>query len=86
MTLLDLKRAQHHVRAFTADAELPLRRLEALGLARLEPGDHVLELTTTPGATVDELTQPDEGQRRHHLDHHVPGAITYQRFRFQVTP
>lgn len=86
VVLVDVARGQQRFRAFTSDAEIGLQRLEALGLARLDPGDHVFDLTTTPGATVDELTQPDERQRRHRFDSHVPGATTYQRFRFQVTP
>jgi len=45
----------------------------------------VLDLTTTPGASLDELTQPDLRQRKHRFDPHVAGATTYQRFRFMVT-
>ena len=86
VVLVDLARGRQQFRAFTSESEIGLHRLEALGLARLDPGDHVFDLTTTPGANVDELTQPDERQRRQRFDIHVPGATTYQRFRFQVTP
>jgi hypothetical protein len=85
LVLVDLARGAQRFRAFTAEPELALDRLEALGLPRLERGEHVLDLTTTPGANVDELTQPDEQQRRGRFDTTVPGAATYQRFRFAVT-
>jgi hypothetical protein len=86
VVLVDLEHGQQRFRAFTSDAEIGLHRLEALGLSRLDPGDHVFDLTTTPGANVDELTQPDERLRRRRFDTRVPGSTTYQRFRFQVTP
>ncbi len=85
VALTDLARGQRF-RAFTANSELSQRRLEALGLARLDPGDHVLDLTTIPGATIDELTQPDAQLRQQRFGHQVPGTTTDQRFRFQVTP
>jgi hypothetical protein len=85
LVLVDLARGRQRFRAFTSESEIALKRLEALGLRRLDPGDHVFDLMTTPGATVDELTQPDEHQRARRFDVHVPGATTYQRFRFQVT-
>jgi hypothetical protein len=85
VVLVDLARGKQRFRAFTAEPEIALRRLEALGLARLEPGEHVFDLTTTPGAIVDELTDPDEHRRKSRVDVHVPGATTYQRFRFVVT-
>ena len=86
VVLVDLAHARQRFRAFTSDSEIGFHRLEALGLARLDPGDHVIDLTTTPGANVDELTQPDERQRRKRFDFHVAGSTTYQRFRFQITP
>jgi hypothetical protein len=85
VVLVDLARGKQRFRAFTAEPEIVLHRLEALGLARLEPGEHVLDLTTTPGASVDALTEPDEHQRPSRSDVRVPGATTYQRFRFVVT-
>ena len=85
MILVDLAHGTQRFRVLTTDADIPLTRLEALGLSRLEPGEHVLDLTTTPGVSVDELTQPDPGQRKHRFDPHVAGATTYQRFRFMVT-
>ena len=86
LALVDLARGRQRFRALTSESAVDLRRLEALGLARLEAGDHVFDLTTTPGAGVDELTQPDARLRRGRFDTHVPGSTTYQRFRFQVTP
>jgi hypothetical protein len=55
-------------------------------LARLDLGEHVLDLTTTPGNAVDELTDPDPHHRRSRVDPSVAGATTYQRFRFVVIP
>jgi hypothetical protein len=86
VVLLDLASGQQRVRAFTTDAEVSLRRVEALGLPRIAQGPHVLDLTTTPGATVDELTDPDAQRRKDRFDVHVAGGTTYQRFRFVVTP
>jgi len=85
VVLVDLVRGKQRFRAFTSEPEIALRRLEALGLPRLEPGEHVFDLTTTPGAIVDELVEPDEYQRKSRADVHVPGSTTYQRFRFVVT-
>jgi len=85
VVLVDLARGKQRFRAFTSEPEIALRRLEALGLGRLEPGEHVFDLTTTPGAIVDELAEPDEHARRSRTDVHVPGSTTYQRFRFLVT-
>lgn len=85
VVLVDLARGKQRFRAFTSEAEISFRRLEDLGLPRLEPGEHVFDLTTTPGAIVDELTEPDEHARRSRADVHVAGATTYQRFRFVVT-
>jgi hypothetical protein len=86
VALLDVGRAALLFRAYTSQPAIALARLEGLGLARLEPGAHVLEVTTTPGANVDELTQPDAAARRARFDVHVPGASAYQRFHFQITP
>jgi hypothetical protein len=86
VVLVDLAHGQQRFRAFTAEAVVPLRRLEELGLRRLEIGEHVLDLTTTPGATVDELTDPDEGHRKERFGTQVAGGSTYQRFQLVVTP
>lgn len=84
LVVVDLARGRQRFRAFTAQSEIPLQRIEALGLERLERGEHVLDLTTTPGATLDGLTQPhDEPGRRPIAE--APGAMTYQHFRFVVT-
>lgn len=85
VVLSDVARGKQRFRAFTASPEITLAHLEALGMPRLEPGEHVIDLTTTPGATLDELTDPDPMQRRDRFDVHVPGGTTYQRFRFVVT-
>ena len=86
VVLVDLARGKQRFRAFTSQSAIDLRRLEALGLPRLEPGEHVFDLTTTPDAIVDELAEPDEHARRARKSVHVPGSTTYQRFRFVVTP
>jgi hypothetical protein len=86
VVLVDLARGEQRFRVLTAEPEVPLRRLEALGLRRVTTGPHLLDLTTTPGATVDELTDPDDAHRRDRFDVHVAGGTTYQRFRFTVTP
>ncbi|MDB5217449.1 MAG: hypothetical protein JWO86_5376 [Myxococcaceae bacterium] len=85
VVLVDLARSEQRFRVFTAEPDVPLRRLEALGLRRIDHGAHVLDLTTTPGATVDELTDPDESHRKDRFDLRVAGGTTYQRFRFTVT-
>jgi hypothetical protein len=86
VALLDVGRAALLFRAYTSQPAMALARLEALGLAKLEPGDHELEVTTTPGANVDELAEPDAAARRERFDVHVAGASAYQRFRFKITP
>ena len=86
LVLIDVARGRQRFRALTADGDVDLRRLEALGLGRLEVGEHVFDLTTTPGMDVDTLTEPDARLRRSRFDFHAPGSATYQRFRFQVTP
>ncbi|MBX3185546.1 MAG: hypothetical protein KF819_00970 [Labilithrix sp.] len=86
LVVVDLARSGHLFRAFTSESEIPPGRLLALGVPRFEQGDHVLDLTTTPDATIDDLTQPDEALRRRRFDEKSPGAATVQRFRFQVTP
>ena len=86
LVLVDLARGEQRFRVVTAEPDVPLRRLEALGLRRVDTGAHLLDLTTTPGATVDELTDPDEAHRKDRFDVHVAGGTTYQRFRFMITP
>ena len=86
VALVDLARSKQRLLAYTSGAELPVDRLDALGVGRLDPGTHVMDLTTIPAATVDDLTQPNDRLRLPRFDHHVPGALTYQRFRFVVTP
>ncbi len=84
LVLVDLARGRQRFRAFTAEATIDLRRLEALGLARLQPGEHAFDLTISPGSNVDEKSDPQ--RRRDRFDTRIPGAATYQRFRFVVTP
>lgn len=86
LVVADLARGRQEMRAYTSHPDLALGELETLGLARLDPGEHVLDLTTRPDADVDELTQPDERIRRRRFATSVPGSETYQRFRFVVTP
>jgi len=86
LAVVDNGRRRQRFRVFTAEAQVSLKRIEALGLGRLLPGEHVFDLTTTPNMTVDQLTQPDAKQHTGRFDVHAPGARTYQRFAFQVTP
>jgi hypothetical protein len=86
VVVVDAVRGKQLFRAFTSEADITLPRLEALGIPKLHPGDHVFDMTTTPGAIVDELADPDEHRRKSRFDVHVPGSITYERFRFTVTP
>jgi len=86
VVLVDLAHARQLVRLHTHETAVSLARLEALGLPRLEVGEHVLDRTTTPGAVVDELVQPDARMRGRRFDQTVPGATTYLRFAFHVTP
>lgn len=86
LVVADLARGRQEMRAYTSNPDLALTELETLGLAKLEPGEHVLDLTTRPDADVDELTQPEERIRRRRFGPNGPGSETYQRFRFMVTP
>lgn len=86
LVIVDLARGRQRLRAFSTETELSLRRFEALGLPRLERGEHVLDLTSTPGADIDELTEPDAAKRLRRFDVTVPGSVTHQRVRFVVTP
>lgn len=86
LAVVDSVRNRQRFRVFTAESEVSLKRIEALGLGRLLPGEHVFDLTTTPNMTVDQLTHPDAKQHSGRFDLHAPGARTYQRFAFQVTP
>ncbi|MBS2014366.1 MAG: carboxypeptidase regulatory-like domain-containing protein [Deltaproteobacteria bacterium] len=86
LVVADLARGRQVMRAHTSDPSLALTAVEALGVRRLEPGEHVLDLTSRADADVDELTQPDERVRTRRFGREAPGAETYQRFRFVVTP
>ena len=86
LVLVDIARGRQELRLYTSRPEVDLSRLEMLGLPRLGQGDHVLDLTTTFGADVDALTQPDSERRARRFDPLNPGAMTYQRFQFMVTP
>ncbi len=86
LAVADLGRGRQVVRAFGTEPEVAIDRLVALGLARPEPGEHVLDLVTLPGADVDSFTDPDVHTRRGRFSPTKPGSQTYQRFRFVVTP
>ena len=86
LVVADLARGRQEIRAYTSEPALALTELETLGLPRLEPGEHVLDLTTRPDADIDELTQPEERIRARRFTPTAPGSETYQRFRFVVTP
>lgn len=84
LVLVDVVRGRQAVRAFTSETAIALTRLEALGLPRLDQGEHVLDLTTTPGADLESFADPDGDARFARFDRSVPGSTTYQRFQFTV--
>ncbi|MDB4944364.1 MAG: hypothetical protein JWP97_3898 [Labilithrix sp.] len=86
LVVVDAARGQQRLRAFTSEPQLAYDRLIALGLGRLEPGAHVVDLATTPGLDVDALTEPDETAREERSGIDQPGRSSYQRFGFTVTP
>jgi len=86
LVLVDVGRGRQVARIYASEPEIPLARMEALGVASLSVGAHVLDLTATGGADVDAFADPDPRARAQRFDAAVAGATTYQRFRFDVTP
>ncbi|WP_146653712.1 hypothetical protein [Labilithrix luteola] len=88
VVLVDLQRGLQRFRLVTAEREVSLRRLEALGIPRPDPGQHALDIETQVHGTVDgvaDVTAPIEPLPSS-LDQREPGASTYTRFGFVVTP
>lgn len=80
VVLVDVGRRRERFRLVTDEASVSFARLERLGVARPQPGEHVLDVTTRPGEDVDSRAAPPS----------PPGssaaAASYQRYRFRVTP
>lgn len=86
VTLIDAARNVMRLRAVTEGDEIPIAQLLTLGLARLEPGPHVIDIATHAGEGVDHAASPDPLVRRRRFDPRVAGRATYQRYPFMVTP
>jgi hypothetical protein len=84
--VIDLARGAFCYRVLTNDSDLPPRRLEALGLARLSPGAHTFSLETSPFTSVDDAVSPDVVARRRRFDVKRAGAATYETIAFTVSP
>jgi hypothetical protein len=74
------------LRAVLTAEEIPIAQLVTLGLARLEPGPHVLDIVTNAGEDLENATSPDATIRRRRFDPLVAGGATRQRHAFTVTP
>jgi len=85
VTMTNVAHGSLRWRVFTNDDEVPNAHLERLGLRPLEPGQHVLGLTTTPKRTVDELVSADPWARHARIDVARAGSESYRRFAFTVT-
>lgn len=72
-------------RVHTNDDEVSFRRLAMLGVPRLLPGEHALELSASEGYGVDNACSPDPAVRRERVDRGSPGAMTSLRIPFRVT-
>ncbi len=85
VTVADVAHGGLAYRVWTSGEEVSFPKLELLGLARLEPGDHELGLTSTPGHHVDSVVDPDAEARHARTEQRAPGSSTAQGFRFRVT-
>lgn len=86
LTVTDISHGAARFRVFTMDPRAPLARLAQLGLSKLEVGNHVLDLSTSPHFGVEDAVSPDVVLRRRRENRALPGATTYLRVPFQVTP
>ena len=84
VVLVDTVQGRPLFRAMTNDAELTFARMQALGVSPPNPGDHVLDLRTNNGTTVDRWTEPDDETRD--KQDKESASSSYQRFQFRVTP
>jgi len=85
LTVSDTIRGSVRFRVTTPGHEVSLARLAQLGLPRLELGDHLLDLSTFPGARADDAVSPNPALRRRHGDRARAGMTTHLRVPFQVT-
>lgn len=85
VTVTSVARGSLRFRAWTNQDEIRLGDLDRLGLSPLEPGDHELVVTATPGASVDAVVDPDGRARAARTDPALAGSSTTQGFRFRVT-
>jgi hypothetical protein len=83
--VVDVARGAFCYRVLTNDSDLPPRRLEALGLARLSPGAHTFSLETSPFTSVDDAVSSDAATRRRRFDLQRAGAATYETIAFTVS-
>jgi hypothetical protein len=86
LTVVDTTRGVARFRALTSNQEVPLARLAMLGVPKLDLGDHMLDLSTSPLFGIDDATNPDVAVRHRRQDTAQPGVTTYLRVPFQVTP
>ncbi len=86
LTVSDLGHGRMRFRVFTNGTSFTLGRLETLGIAKLKTGPHLLDLTTTEGLVADDVTSPDDRQRRRGVDATRSARVTYQRLGFNVMP
>lgn len=73
------------VRVWTSSDEIPFSKLQTLGVQPLQPGDHVIGITSSPTDSLDDAVHPDATIRHARYDVRRRGSATYQRFRFKVT-
>jgi hypothetical protein len=85
LTVIDITRGGARFRVLTTGEEVSLARLAELGLPKLELGDHMLDLSTSPLVGIDDATSPDVDVRRRRHDSTRPGMTTRLRVPFQVT-
>ncbi len=86
LLVVDLARGVPRFRVHTNEPEVAFARLRALGISRLEPGQHLLELASVPSAAVQDVLSEDVDVRHRHRDPTRPGAVMRIRVPFTVTP
>jgi hypothetical protein len=84
LAVVDTARGVRRFRVYTTETAVPLERLAELGLAGLDAGPHVLDLTTTPATTVDDVTSPDAEVKDRRFDRRRAGSAAYLRVPFEV--
>jgi hypothetical protein len=86
LAVADSSRSIQCFRVSTDNEDIANGRLEALGLPPLDPGPHLIALTTYPKSSVADATSPDPAVRRRRFDRTQRGAATYLRAPFDVAP